>query len=553
MSYAAGPQSEARPVRLGTVQPPVGFAQRNFCCGATASYVKNLRSGLAIFVSMTLWSACGSQRADEGGPSQSSGNGAAVSQSSGSGAGGQSSGGSTQGSGSSATSSGAGSSATGSSASSGGGSVDAGEPVGAAATGAVTVDPGTVHQTIEGFGGSDAFAPTTKLTSAQAQLLFDPNSGIGLSMLRIGIDVNGSATNPNGYVMGGAGVYSDIKLAAALVPEGLNLWGTPWSPPAADKSNDSLDNGGTLDTGDYTAWSAYLASVPAVIKAQTGVQLYAISAQNEPDFTATYASCLFSAAQMVAFVKVLAPMLSALTPPVSLIAAEPDAWSNTWGGSDYGTAILADPVASAAVNIIATHDYDHESSDTPTRPSPPAGMTQRFWETEMSDLSASNDVDMVDTSGGGLRTAIWIYAALTTGGATAWHHWWLVSNSGAQGLLVASVTTPPKRYYTVGNFSKFVRPGYVRIDVGAGAPTGVYVIAFENQSNATTVIVAINTNTTSTPLPVFVAGSSWPTSVTPYVTDENNNLAAGTPIALTSGNFSASLTAQSVTTFVGAP
>lgn len=415
------------------------------------------------------------------------------------------------------------------------------------------MDPGTVHQTIDGFGGSDAFEPTVRLTTAQAQMLFDPSSGIGLSMLRIGIDVSGSAANPNGYVMGGAGVYSDIKLAAPLVPEGLNLWGTPWSPPATDKSNDSLDDGGTLNASAYTSWSTYLAGVPAVVKAQTGVQLYGISAQNEPDFTATYASCLFTATQMVAFVKVLGPMLSALTPPVNLIAAEPDAWSNTWGGSDYGTALLADPVASAAVNVIATHDYDHESSDTPTRPPPPSGMTQHLWETEVSDLSSSNDVDMVDTTGGGLRTAIWIYAALTTGGATAWHHWWLVSSSGAQGLLVSSVSTPPKRYYAVGNFSKFVRPGYVRIDVGAGAPSGVYVIAFENQANGTIVVVAINTNTAPTTLPLFITGSSWPASVIPYITDENNNLAAQAPIALAGGNFSASLTAQSVTSFVGTP
>lgn len=433
------------------------------------------------------------------------------------------------------------------------------------ATGPVTVDPGTVHQTIEGFGGSDAFAPTGAITTAQGQLLFDPNSGIGLTMLRFGIDVSGSATNPNGYVMGGAPVYSDIKLAASLVPEGLKVWGTPWSPPAGDKSNDSLDDGGTLNTSAYQSWSTYLASVPAVVKAQTGVQLYAISAQNEPDFTATYASCTYDAAQMVAFVKVLGPQLSALTPPVNLIAAEPENWKNTWGVdggiSPYGTGILDDPAASAAVAIIGTHDYGFERSDSPTRPSPPAAMTQQLWETEMSDLSSSNDVDMVDTTdagtisgGGGLRTAIWIYAALTTGGANAWHHWWLVSTSGAQGLLISNESSPPKRYYALGNFSKFVRPGYVRIDVGTTtAPSGVYVVAFENQANATTVIVAINTNTVAVALPVFVAGSSPPATVTPYVTDPNNNLAAQMPIALTSGNFSATLSAQSVSTFVGTP
>ena len=51
----------------------------------------------------------------------------------------------------------------------------------------------------------------------------------------------------------------------------------------------------------------------------------------------------------------------------------------------------------------------------------------------------------------------------------------------------------------------------------------------------------------------FVSGTAWPASVTPYVTTTTSNLAAGTPLSLSGARFSASLQAQSVTTFVGKP
>jgi hypothetical protein len=72
------------------------------------------------------------------------------------------------------------------------------------------------------------------------------------------------------------------------------------------------------------------------------VDLYAISAQNEPDFVASYQSCIFNASQMVAWIDVLGPLLAALSPPVKVLAAEPDNWGNIWGGDGYGPAIIAD-------------------------------------------------------------------------------------------------------------------------------------------------------------------------------------------------------------------
>ena len=394
----------------------------------------------------------------------------------------------------------------------------------------------TEEQPIDGFGAADVWAGP--LTAAQVTLFFDPVNGIGLSLLRIGIDVNGTPL--------GSGAYPDSIAAAKF---GVKVWGAPWTPPAGDKSNNNQNNGGTLLTADYDSWASILAGFPATFKKNTGLDLYGVSAQNEPDFTASYASCIYSSAQMVAFVKVLGPKLAALNPPVNLLAAEPDAWNNLWQGDDYGPAILADSAASAAVTIFATHDYGNTNNNSTTRPAPPAGVKQHIWETEVSDETAP-DVDI----GHGIDVATWVYAALTTGGASAWHYWWLINaNTDGEGLLLqgGSTTNVPKRLYTVGNFSKFIRPGYVRVSTSGATPAGgALVSAFKDPVKGTVVVVAINPGTGTATLPIFVDGGKTLTQVTPYVTSANDNLAAQPVIAVTNENFTATLAAQSVTTFV---
>jgi O-glycosyl hydrolase len=48
------------------------------------------------------------------------------------------------------------------------------------------IDWNIVHQTMDGFGASDAFLDVA-LTDAQADLYFSASAGIGLSYLRMGI------------------------------------------------------------------------------------------------------------------------------------------------------------------------------------------------------------------------------------------------------------------------------------------------------------------------------------------------------------------------------
>jgi len=401
---------------------------------------------------------------------------------------------------------------------------------GTAQTGDITVDPGKTYQVVDGFGEADVWQGSS--STAMQTLLWDPVNGIGLNLLRVGIDGTSGSTN----IMGAAG-YADGQACVKYAGSDCKVWAAPWSPPASMKDNNNVNNGGHLNSASYSAWAKVLAAFPAFYKSHGGVDLYAISAQNEPDFVASYQSCIFNSSQMVAWIDVLGPMLAALSPPVKVLAAEPDNWGNIWGGDGYGPAIIADSMANSFVGPIATHDYGGTSAGTYARPAPPANNTHHVWETECTPG---------DT--GPITIATMIYAAFATGGVNGWHYWWTEA-------LVPSASSPPPQLYALGNFSKFVRPGYYRADVsGAPKPSGTVplVVAFTNRSDGTAAIVVVNGGGAQN-VSFFVAGAAWPASVTPYVTTTSSKLAAGTPIAVAAGRFSASLAGQSVTTFVGKP
>ncbi len=98
-----------------------------------------------------------------------------------------------------------------------------------------------------------------------------------------------------------------------------------------------------------------------------------------------------------------------------------------------------------------------------------------------------------------------------------------------------------------------MRPGAVRYGV-SGSPSGVQTMAFWNNGQWT--VVATNTNTSATTLSLNL-GSGTLTSAGAYQTDASENMASISAPAISGSTISASLPAQSVTTYVlssaGAP
>jgi glucuronoarabinoxylan endo-1,4-beta-xylanase len=374
-----------------------------------------------------------------------------------------------------------------------------------------------LHQTMVGFGGSDK--NHAALTDDQADLLFSPDKGIGLSILRVAIDTNGNYQ----------GQYSNSTKAAA---RGAIIWATPWSPPAQWKDNGSTTNGGHLLAAHYIEWAKLVSGFAAKLQQNAGVPLSALSPQNESNYVTTWNSCVYTPQELVAFIKVLGPQLAALNPRPRLLAPEMASWGPLW---DYTSAILADANVASMVDVFSVHQYNGvEAPKTTARP---------IWETEYSTFDPP-----VTTIDNGIAVAKAVHDAIVTGNASAWHYWWLIGRNADNEGLLNQGAVKTKRLYTVGNYSKFVRPGFVRIGT-TGGPTGVQASAFRDCSGKFAFVV-INTNPTDTPLGIVFNGVVGGT-VTPWVTSRTLDLAAGTPVPVSGGRAAAVLPASSVTTFVG--
>jgi glucuronoarabinoxylan endo-1,4-beta-xylanase len=391
-----------------------------------------------------------------------------------------------------------------------------------AAPGDVIVSLGDVRQKISGFGASTAWS--SAMSTADADLLFSPAAGIGLSLHRIRIAPDGTTT--------------ETSIAKLAQERGAAVWATPWSPAAADKSNQAVI-GGTLTNGP--AWAATLAGFVGLMKS-SGVDLLAISAQNEPDAkVSTYESCSYTGATLATFIASdLGPALAGSG--VKILGPESQNWC---GFKALADPILADPTAAAFTSIIATHAYGCNPLAYPAA----AQGGKELWQTEMYDQTAAADPGIKS----GLRVAKLIHDALTIASVNAWHYWWVYPSSVAGNGALWDKTTgqPTKRLYVLGNFSKFVRPGFLRVGTAAGAapPAGVQLTAYRHPTDGTLVITAINANAAPTDLSIFVTGAS-PCALTPWVTSQSDDLAARDALPLTGSRLVATLDAQSVTTFV---
>jgi glucuronoarabinoxylan endo-1,4-beta-xylanase len=351
-------------------------------------------------------------------------------------------------------------------------------------------------------------------------LLFT-TSGIGLSILRVGIDPNGN----------NLAAYSNAAKAKA---RGAIVFAAPLSAPGAWKDNGTTTNGGHLLPAYYDAWATRLAGFAATLQQNAGVPLYALSVQNEPDWTAPYDSMIYTNQEMVNFVKVLGPKVAALNPRPKLMLPETGSWGLAWG---HTSAVLGDSTAAPYLDLIGVHQYGGVSAPGTTGGKP-------IWETEQSSFEGF-DPSIYN----GLMVAQWIHDAIVTGNVSVWNYWWLIRGSQPdnEGLIDSSATT--KRLYTLGNFSKFVRPGFVRVGV-SGEPGGVAVTAYKDPGTGAFVVVAINQNGSDVPMNVSLNGRTA-TSVTPWVTSSSLNLAQQSAVVVSGGSFTATLPASSVTSFVG--
>ena len=425
--------------------------------------------------------------------------------------------------------------------------------------GASAVDWNNVHQRIDGFGASSAW--NGSWTTAEADLLFSTNTnisyqsgtynGAGLSLLRNHIAYAGTAKAGDTPTTIETGI---MQLAQA---RGARVWSTPWTPAAGFKStNDIYDSGlatdSGIDGGSYLgsgnnatnlAYASQLANYVVSMKNQ-GVNLYAISIQNEPDANVTsYEACQWTGAQFHDFVTNLYSALVAQgVSSTKIILPESENWTDP---HNLAGPAMGDPAVAGKVGIIADHDYvaDNSVGDQTTPPPSPYGKT--LWETEVALLSGSDS-----SIANGVYFAQRIYLYLTQAQANAYHFWWLVAYGSDNEGLLDTAAAPTKRLFTFGQYSRFVRPNFYRIDATSSQPSAL-VTAFKATNSTSFAIVVVNTNATSDLIQTVNLTNFTTAFVTPWITSATLSLAPQAPVNVTNSSFTYDVPALSVVSFVG--
>ncbi|MBK8021539.1 MAG: hypothetical protein IPK19_08945 [Chloroflexi bacterium] len=147
-----------------------------------------------------------------------------------------------------------------------------------------------------------------------------------------------------------------------------------------------------------------------------------------------------------------------------------------------------------------------------------------LWMSEWTEMQQGRDYGM-DSA---LVMANVIHDDLTIGGVTSWQYWIAVSKYNFRDGLIytrefGESIEETKRLWTLGNFSRFVRPGAVRVEVETGSEVVRASAYLEPESDNLTVVVINNSvEPQSIAFEGLPAGHAF---VAIYETSEANDLA----------------------------
>ncbi|MBJ6362862.1 glycoside hydrolase [Paenibacillus sp. GCM10012307] len=432
----------------------------------------------------------------------------------------------------------------------------------ALAAGNATIKWNTEYQEIDGFGVSGAFHQAYHLQQSSPtvqnevlDLLFSTTNGVGLSIIRNDIGDGGVwndvASWPHATIEPTEGNYNTDVLnddQLWFMNEGKKrgvdrFFSTVWSPPGWMKTNGKVEEGGSLRPDKYQAFADYLTRYIKDYKSKFGIDIYAISLANEPNNKTYYSSNEWTGAQFRDFIKSnLIPTFDNNNITSKVILGETAEWDES-----IAVPALQDATAGSRVDITGVHAYDAGVGVLPVSQS----KNKKVWQTEVGNLGP-NDNSLNDQ----LFWAKLINSHMLSN-ASAWMYWWGVTVKDNGEALVNNLNSATntyticKRVYAIGNYSRFIRPGYVRISVNENPTNDVYVTAYKNKSDGKFVVVAINDSWSDQSLNFSLDGFTAST-VTPYRTSETEQLAQLANVSVTNGNtLSPTLKARSITTFVG--
>jgi O-glycosyl hydrolase len=458
----------------------------------------------------------------------------------------------------------------------------------------VRIDAAKPHQTIANFAASDAWAgqfvgnwPTAK-KEAIADLLFSQDKGIGLSMWRFNIGA-GSAEQGDA-----SGIKDEWRRAESfLTAAGTYDWsrqaGQVWFLEAAKKRGVtqflgflnsppvSLTRNGkayatakqpNLAPDKAGALADYCVRVLEGIRQKTGITFAYLSPVNEPQWDWSdggQEGTPFQNTDIAGISRALSAKLTASKLPTQLLITEAGkldylfSTADKPGQGDQIGAFFGDKATPTYLGstprvapIIAGHSYFTTSpyaQAVATRQQLAAKVASvpklGFWQSEYCILGDNAG----EINGGprdlGMKPALYlartIHADLAVANAAAWQ-WWLAISpyDYKDGLVYIDKNKtdgqfyPSKMLWALGNYSRYLRPGAVRLDAQvadadrAGQPL---VSVYKSQNGKQLITVVVNDYDTPATVQLALSGGRLGAGKT-YVTSATADLQPGPAVAV---------------------
>ena len=336
------------------------------------------------------------------------------------------------------------------------------------------LDTQATHQRITGFGGfvcSPQFG-YNHMSTTDIKKVWGSTSTVGCNIMRL-------------YIPIGKNNWSQSLATAKAAKEmGLIVFASPWGQPAEWKTNgtsnakNSDGTTGSLKRENWADYAQYLEDYVQYLR-QNGVELDAISIQNEPDWPATYAGCLWSASEIAEFVKTYGRQISC-----KIMAPETLAISDSYANA------LDQPDVLDCFDIYGGHQY----GGIQTAYKSLGKKGKELWMTEY--LINWNEIENNTRNFDFSKDFFNFFTAINTcmlGDFNAWIHYaakryYGVLGDGQRGT-VASIVT--KRGYIMAHFARFIT-GMTRID-GTLSSATLEGSAYLSQTGDTVVAVVANT------------------------------------------------------------
>ncbi|MCX5054559.1 MULTISPECIES: discoidin domain-containing protein [unclassified Streptomyces] len=387
----------------------------------------------------------------------------------------------------------------------------------------IKIDDSVTYQRVQGFGAAmtdSAAWLINKLPSADRTKLmhelFDPSTGIGLSMVRSPMgatDFNASGSYsyddmPAGQTDPALSHFSVQHDAPYIIPAlrqalslnpSIKILATPWSPPGWMKTSDSMV-GGTLKS-EYTAELAdyFVKFIQAYRKA--GVPIAYVSPQNEPMGTPTWPGMFLSAYQESQVIHEIGKAFEANGISTKILA-----WDHNWDVPSYPETIFNDPAASKYATGTGWHIYSGNPSyqtlvhnDYPGKETYITEATGGLWQgdnqTAFNDALGTWIIDSMRNWANGVM--LWNIALDPDMGP-------LNSDTNGTPMCRGLVTIDPVGgkvsynvdYHALAHASRFVQPGAHRIYSNTFGEGSIENVAFRNPDGSK-VLIAYNSGSSA--------------------------------------------------------